>query len=108
MIAMVARVMSRHLKLTVIAAFYAAVAYGQATPAPVSVLQAVSRNYSQAKYYHFEVHLREDWKGELSGNWSHASQTAIVAPDGRYRFEARGPGYSWLQISNGSIERISD
>jgi thiol-disulfide isomerase/thioredoxin len=103
---MVARVMSRHLKLTVIAVFYAAAAYGQATPDPVSALQAASRNYSQARYYHIEVRLTEDLKGELSGNWSSSSQTAIVAPDGRYRFEARGPRYSWLQISNGGIERI--
>jgi cytochrome c biogenesis protein CcmG, thiol:disulfide interchange protein DsbE len=98
--------MWRHLRITVIAVFCAAVAYGQATPAPVSVLQAASRNYSQAKYYHIAVHLTEDLKGELSGHWSSSSQTAIVAPNGRYRFEARGPRYSWLQVSNGSIERI--
>lgn len=98
--------MLRHLRLTVIAVFYAAVAYGQATLDPVSLLQAASRTYSEARYYHIEVHLTEDWKNEFSGHWSNSSQTAIVAPDGKYRFEARGSRYSWLQISNGSIERI--
>jgi thiol-disulfide isomerase/thioredoxin len=87
-------------------AFLAALANGRQEPDPVALLQDVTRLYSQAKQYHVEVHLSEDFKGELSGNWTNSFQTAIVAPGGRYRFEARGPHYSWVQISDGKTESI--
>ncbi len=89
---------------TLLAALFATVAYGQQEPGPVALLQAARRNYSQTSQYHFEVRRSEDFKGELSGNWSDSFQIAIVGSDGRYRFEARGPHYSWVQISNGKTE----
>jgi thiol-disulfide isomerase/thioredoxin len=94
------------LKPLLITVFVAALANAQRDIAPDSLLEIVGRNYSQVKYYRIEARLSEDWKGELSGNWSNSFQTAIVAQDGRYRFEARGPRYSWLQISNGRTEWI--
>lgn len=93
-------------KLVLLIVFVAALASAQRDPDPNSLLQIVGRKYSQVRYYHIEVRLSEDRKGELSGNWSNSFQTAIVAPDGRYRFEARGARYSWLQISNGTTEWI--
>jgi len=83
-----------------------ALAHAQQDTSPESLLRTVGRNYSQVRYYHIEVRLSEDFKSELSGNWSNSFQTAIVAPNGQYRFEARGPRYSWLQISDGTTEWI--
>lgn len=88
--------------------FAVAVANAQRNTDSDSLLEIVARNYSQARHYHIEAHLSEDTRSELSGHWSNSFQTAIVAPDGRYRFEARGPRYSWLQVSNGKIEWLYD
>src|SRR5580698_5759135 len=94
------------LKAVLVIAFLAALANAQQDTNPESLLQTVERNYSQVQQYHIDMRLSEDFKGELSGNWSNSFQTAIVAANGRYRFEARGPRYSWLQISNGTTEWI--
>ena len=81
------------LQIILLAVFLAAVGNGQRDSDPGSLLQVISRNYSQARHYHIEARLSEDLKGELSGNWSNSFQAAIVAPDGRYRIEARWPRY---------------
>jgi thiol-disulfide isomerase/thioredoxin len=94
------------LKLVLLAIFLTGDAHGQEQPDAASLLKAASHNYSQAKQYHIEVRLSEESKSDLSGNWSNSFQTAIVGPDGRYRFEARGAGNSWLQVSNGTNEWI--
>ena len=94
------------LKPVVVTVFLAALANAQQDTSPESLLQIVGHNYSQVRHYHIDVRLSEDLKSELSGSWSNSLQTAIVAPSGRYRFEARGPRYSWLQISNGTTEWI--
>lgn len=94
------------MRLTLRVTLLATAAIGQQAPDPASLLQLISRHYSQAKHYHIEGLLSEDLRSELSGNWSNSTQTAIVAEDGQYRFEVRGPHYSWVQISNGRTEWI--
>ncbi len=75
---------------------------------PTSLLQAAKLAYSEARSYRIEVERSENFTGELSGNWCHSFQIGIVAKGGRYRFEAVGPEYSWIQVSNGKFEWIYD
>jgi thiol-disulfide isomerase/thioredoxin len=103
---MVSRSRPTPKNLTLLVALLATGAVGQQAPDPASLLQLISRNYSQAKYYHIESLLSEDFRGELSGNWSNSTQAAIVAEGGQYRFEVRGPHTSWVQIADGTTEWI--
>jgi thiol-disulfide isomerase/thioredoxin/outer membrane lipoprotein-sorting protein len=73
---------------------------------PAALLQSISQKYGAAKHYHIETQLSESWKSEHSSRWEESSQKAIVGADGRYRFEADGPHYAWVQVSNGATEWV--
>jgi thiol-disulfide isomerase/thioredoxin len=95
-------------KAVQLAVFLSTAAAGQQQVDPSSLLKGSRTTYARAKSYQIEMEHWEDFKGELSGNWSHSFQTGIVGSRGRYRFEAKGAGYSWLQTSNGNFEWIYD
>lgn len=105
---MVSRSRLTQMKLPLLVTLLATTAIGQQDPDAASLLQLISRGYSQAKQYHIEARLSEDLRSELSGDWTNSTQAAIVAENGQYRFEVRGPHYSWVQISNGRTEWIYD
>jgi outer membrane lipoprotein-sorting protein len=78
----------------------------QTTPDATALLSSVRRTYSSAVHYRLEVHAYRDMVGVDSGNWSNSFQSAAVEQQGRYKFEARGPSYSWLQVSDGTTEWV--
>jgi outer membrane lipoprotein-sorting protein len=80
------------------------VAHAQQGLDAASLLRTVSQEYREAKQYHIEAEVTETQTSAFSGGWQKSFQTAIVVGDGRYRFEARGSVYSWLQVSNGRKE----
>lgn len=82
----------------------AVVAHAQQRLDAASLLRTVSERYREAKQYHIEAEMTDSQTSALSGDWQKSFQTAIVAGDGKYRFEARGSAFSWLQISNGQRE----
>jgi thiol-disulfide isomerase/thioredoxin len=79
---------------------------GQSGIDPVALLKNISQKYRGAKYYRIETQLSESWKSEHSGRWEESLQKAIVTTERRYRFEAEGPLYSWVQVSNGVTEWV--
>jgi thiol-disulfide isomerase/thioredoxin/outer membrane lipoprotein-sorting protein len=95
-------------QLILLAILVPGVANGQQDPEPSSLLSVIEHNYSQSTHYHIEARLSEGMRGELFGKWSNSFQSAVLTQGGRYRFEARGPHYSWLQVSNGKTEWIYD
>jgi thiol-disulfide isomerase/thioredoxin len=82
------------------------VSSGQSVIDPAALLQNVSQKYMEAKYYHIEAQLSEKWNGKHSSRWEESFRTAIVSASGRYRFQADGPRYSWVQASNGAKEWV--
>jgi thiol-disulfide isomerase/thioredoxin/outer membrane lipoprotein-sorting protein len=67
-------------------------------------LKAVRHLYSDAKYYRIQATIYEETQTALYGNWGKTSQSAIIEPDGRYRFEVNGPYVTLLRVSDGTTE----
>jgi thiol-disulfide isomerase/thioredoxin len=101
---MIPRLALRRLRSLVVPALLVVVAHAQQGLDAASLLRTVSQKYREAKQYHIEAEVTETQTRAFSGGWQKSFQTAIVADDGRYRFEARGSVYSWIQVSNGRKE----
>jgi thiol-disulfide isomerase/thioredoxin/outer membrane lipoprotein-sorting protein len=80
------------------------VAQGTPATAPSSglaLLSSVSDRYAQAKSYHIEAIKEQTTSGNLLRTWQKTYMTAIVAPGGKYRYEADSGTGSAIQVSNG-------
>src|ERR1700722_7708790 len=55
----------------------------------LALLNQVSQRYADAKAYHIEAIEESTSSNELSRHWDKRLLTAIVTPDGRYRYEGR-------------------
>jgi thiol-disulfide isomerase/thioredoxin len=78
----------------------------QGTPATppssgLALLNSVADRYAQAKSYRIEAIKEQTISGNLSRSWEKAYMTAIVAPGGKYRYEAHSGTGSAIQVSNG-------
>ena len=82
------------------------VSSGQTDVDPSALLERISQKYRDARFYHLEAHSSESWKSKNSSSWEESFQKAIVTGERRYRFEAEGPHYSWVQVSNGATEWV--
>ncbi|MGA9527238.1 MAG: TlpA disulfide reductase family protein [Terriglobales bacterium] len=61
----------------------------------LKLLNSVSDHYAQAQSYRIEVVKEQTYSSELRRHWQKEFLTAVVAPEGRYRYEVRtweGPG----------------
>jgi thiol-disulfide isomerase/thioredoxin len=77
-----------------------AVLHAQNAPVPnapardgLALLTEVGKRYADAKSYHIEAVEESTTSNDLQRSWQKTLITAIVAPDGRYRYEGRS-GYS--------------
>ena len=70
----------------------------------LALLNEVSQGYADAKSYHIEAVEERAYNNELSRHWDRTLLTAIVMPDGRYRYEGRSASDepSWLGMAPGS------
>lgn len=80
----------------------------QGTPATppssgFALLNSVADRYAQAKSYHIEAIKEQTISGNLTCSWEKSYMTAIVAPGGKYRYEARSRTGSAIQVSNGAF-----
>jgi thiol-disulfide isomerase/thioredoxin len=79
----------------------------QATPAApandaLTLLNEVSQRYADAKSYHLEAVEEKTESHELSRHWNKRLLTAIVMPDGRYRYEGNSGFGSATLVSDGT------
>jgi len=73
-------------------------------PDALALINKVSQRYAEAKSYHIEAIEERSATSELSRSWQKFMMTAIVMPDGRFRYEGFSTvGKSFL-ISNGKQE----
>jgi thiol-disulfide isomerase/thioredoxin len=84
-----------------------ALALPQATPsAPakdaLTLLNEVSQRYADAKSYHLDAVEENTATNELSRHWDKRLLTAIVMPDGRYRYEGNSGSGSATLVSDGT------
>ena len=77
-----------------------------ARPEARSFLDGVLKRYATAKSYHIELVEETQLSGELMRRWERRSETAVVLPDKRCRFEAHSDMGWGLQISDGVTEWI--
>ncbi|MGB8590628.1 MAG: TlpA disulfide reductase family protein [Candidatus Acidiferrales bacterium] len=70
----------------------------------LNFLNGVFARYAQAKTYHLESTEETEISGPFIRDWNKFLRTAIVAPDNRYRFEARGRELWVIEISDGKLE----
>jgi thiol-disulfide isomerase/thioredoxin len=82
----------------------AAQAAPSAAPAKdaLALLNEVSQRYTDAKSYHLEAIEEKTESNELSRRWDKRLLTAIVEPDGRYRYEGDSGFGSATLVSDGS------
>lgn len=80
---------------------------GAGDPDPLHFLQTIAPLHRQ-QYYHVEARVQEETTAEYSQHLSKWFLIAIVAPGRRYRYDTRGMGFSWLQVSDGSTEWTYD
>jgi thiol-disulfide isomerase/thioredoxin len=70
----------------------------------LALLNEVGQRYADAKSYHVEAIVEETTSNELSRNWTKTFLTAIVSPEGHYRYGGRsGLGAATL-VSDGVTE----
>ena len=79
----------------------------QATPAApakdaLTLLNEVSQRYADARSYHLEAVEEKTESHELSRHWNKRLLTAIVMPDGRYRYEGNSGFGSATLVSDGT------
>jgi thiol-disulfide isomerase/thioredoxin len=76
----------------------------QAAPAKdaLALLNEVSQRYADAKSYHLEAVEENTTTTELSRHFDKRLLTAIVMPDGRYRYEGNSGSGSATLVSNGT------
>ena len=79
----------------------------QATPAApakdaLTLLNEVSQRYADARSYHPEAVEEKTESHELSRHWNKRLLTAIVMPDGRYRYEGNSGFGSATLVSDGT------
>jgi thiol-disulfide isomerase/thioredoxin len=94
----------RQLAALVIVVILPQTAGAQTKSNVAALLNSIHQTYVSAAIYRLEVTVYRDMSGSDSGNWSSSFQSAVVGQPGHYRFEARGPHYSWLQVSDGTSE----
>ncbi len=68
----------------------------------LALLNEVSQRYADAKSYHVEAAEERTSSTELSRHWDKTLMTAVVASDGRYRYEAKGGFGGAVLVSDGT------
>jgi thiol-disulfide isomerase/thioredoxin len=78
----------------------------QTAPRPdaLALLTEVSQRYADAKSYHIEAVEERTSSNELQRSWQKTLLTAIVMPDGRYRYEGRSGFGSAIVVSDGTTQ----
>lgn len=76
----------------------------ESSPAGLSILESASKQYADAKSYHIEAVREHHWNQELEGSWGKETMKAIVAPNGRYRYEGRSGGGAAVLVSDGRTQ----
>src|SRR5579859_4598592 len=67
----------------------------------LTLLKNVCQQYADAKSYHIEAIQDRTTSNELHGSWEKELLVAIVAPDGKYRYEGRSGHGSAILVSDG-------
>jgi thiol-disulfide isomerase/thioredoxin len=73
-------------------------------PDALILLTQVSQRYADAKSYHIEAVEERTSTNELHRDWQKMLMTAIVMPDGRYRYEGRSGFGSAIVVSDGTTQ----
>jgi thiol-disulfide isomerase/thioredoxin len=73
-------------------------------PDALALLTQVSQRYADARSYHIEAVEERTSSNELQRSWQKTLMTAIVMPDGRYRYEGRSGFGSAIVASDGSTQ----
>jgi hypothetical protein len=68
----------------------------------LALLNEVSQRYADANSYHIEAVEESTSSNELSRHWDKRLLTAIVMPDGRYRYEGRSSAGAAILVSDGT------
>ena len=92
-----------HLCLLLSLAFLAQGAPATAPSSGLALLNSVADRYAQAKSYHIEAIKEQTTSGNLTSSWEKSYMTAIVAPGGKYRYEARSRTGLAIQASDGTF-----
>jgi len=72
----------------------------------LTLLTEVSQRYADAKSYHIEAVEEGTSSNELQHSWQKTLLTAIVMPDGRYRYEGRSGFGAAIVVSDGTAQWI--
>lgn len=75
-------------------------------PDALALLNEVSQRYADAKSYHIEAVEEETSGNDLQHSWQKTLFTAIVMPQGRYRYEGRSGFGAALVVSDGTTQWI--
>jgi thiol-disulfide isomerase/thioredoxin/outer membrane lipoprotein-sorting protein len=67
----------------------------------LTLLKNVCQQYADAKSYHIEAVQERTTSNELHGSWEKELLVAIVAPNGKYRYEGRSGHGSAILVSDG-------
>jgi outer membrane lipoprotein-sorting protein len=73
-------------------------------PDALTLLTQVSQRYADAKSYHIEAVEERTSSNELQRSWQKTLMTAVVMPDGRYRYEGRSGFGSSIVVSDGTTQ----
>jgi thiol-disulfide isomerase/thioredoxin/outer membrane lipoprotein-sorting protein len=72
----------------------------------LALLNEVSQRYADAKSYHIEAVEETTTSNDLSRHWDKQLYSAIVVPDGRYRYEGQSSFGSAILVSDGTTAWI--
>lgn len=89
------------LPILLILVFLVSVNAKDSSPDPLTLLNNVSDRYVRATSYHIEAIKEQTMTNGLQRNWQKLILTAIVGPNGRYRYEARSGHGSAVLVSDG-------
>lgn len=96
------------MKFTFIAITALLVSSASANPRPdaLTLLKNVCQQYADAMSYQIEAIQDRTTSNELHGSWDKELLVAIVAPDGKYRYEGRSGHGSAILISDGETRWV--
>lgn len=78
-------------------------AFAKSRPDALTLLKNATQRYADAKSYHIEAVQERTSTNALDRNWQRELLVAIVAPEGRYRYEGKSGHGSGILISDGKM-----
>lgn len=87
--------------VALLAALLVPVCSANSTVDALGLLNQISAKYAAASSYHIEAVQERTISNDLEHSWEKELLTAVVAPNGKYRFEGRSAHGSAISVSDG-------